>query len=398
MRIQPWNQLLGAALLVVLACGDQEAAQRAVRLNAAKTEGASLVEAGRYDDAIEVLAPLAGEATADVQTLVLLGDAYAGAGRTANAVAAFEDAIRLAYSNYEPHLKLATLLMADGRIGRALTEFEIAVNYGAEEPLAHYNYGLALRELGRDGEALKQFYIARNLDPADPRFLEAVAIGVTHGDPVSAVREFEAAEAAGAFGPAFDNNFGLALQSAGRLDDAANRFAAAVAGKPAEESYRFNLAGAHMRQGSWQQATGEWRDMLDRFGEHWSYRVYLGRALVESEQFDDAYAALAPLTDDVAAGKVARTDPVMDRVPPGLDEAQAILALSERGRGRLPEALVRISHAVELNPDNPSHLNNYGVILAEGGNIDDARAAWRRVLELDPENATARENLSAFEP
>jgi len=398
MRIPLYKPILWVALLLATACGDEEAVQRAARLNAAKTEGASLLEAGQYEQAVEVLAPLSSEATADEQTLVLLGDAYAGAGRPADAVAAYEDAIRLAYSSYEPHLKLATLLMAEGRIGRALTEFEIAVDYGAEVPLSHYNYGLALRELGRDAEALKQFYIARNLDPADPHFHEAVAIGLTPSDPVAAVREFEAAEAAGASGPVFDNNFGLALLRFGNVSAAATRFAAAVAEVPAEESYRFNLAGTHMRQGYWEQVVGEWRDMLEQFGEHWSYRVYLGRALVEAEHFDDAYTALAPLADGVADGSTSPTDPVMDRVPPGLDEAQAILALAERGRGRLDEALVRIENAVELSPSSPSHLNNYGVILAESGRIDDARAAWQRVLELDPDNATAWENLSAFEP
>lgn len=387
-----------AALVVVVACAGQDAARRAASLNAAKTEGASLVEAGRYEDAIAVLAPLADEATADEQTLVLLGDAYAGAGRTADAVKAYEEAIRLVYGGYEAHLKLATLLMEDGRVGRALTEFEIAVEYGAEVPLTHYNYGLALRELDRDDEALKQFYIARNLDPRDPRFLEAVAIGVTEHDPDAAVREFEAAEAAGAFGPTFNNNFGLALQRAGRVADAVARFSAAVAEAPEEESYRFNLATAHMRQGHWSQASAEWRAMLDRYGEHWSYRVYLARALVESGDFDGACDELSPLADAVADGHVGRDDPVMDRVPPGLDEAQAILALGERGRGRPEAALARIEQAVRLAPDNPSHLNNYGVILAENGKIDDARAAWRRVLELDPDNATARENLSAFEP
>jgi len=391
-------RLLCAVVLVALACGDQEAAQRAARMNAAKTEGASLVEAGKFDAAIEVLAPLAAEASADEQTLVLLGDAYAGAGRNAEAASVYTDAIRLAYSSYEAHLKLATLLMQDGKIGRALTEFELAVNYGEDVPLAHYNYGLALRELGRDGEALKQFYIARKLDPGDPRYLEAVAIGLTQSDPVAAVREFEAAEAAGAFGPGFDNNYGLALLRLGNLSEAADRFAAAVAEAPEEEPYRFNLAGVHMRQGHWQQAVGEWRDMLERFGEHWSYRVYLGRALVESEEFDDAWTALAPLTDKVAAGGVSKADPLMDRDPPGLDEAQTVLALAARGQGRLEEALARIERAVELSPRNPSHLNNYGVILADSGKIDDARAAWKRVLELDPDNATAWENLSASEP
>ena len=55
------------------------------------------------------------------------------------------------------------------------------------------------------------------------------------------------------------------------------------------------------------------------------------------------------------------------------------------------------SRAAELAPANVSHLNNYGVILAENGMLAEAKAQWRKVLEIDPDNATARGNLSALE-
>jgi Tfp pilus assembly protein PilF len=41
-------------------------------------------------------------------------------------------------------------------------------------------------------------------------------------------------------------------------------------------------------------------------------------------------------------------------------------------------------------------LNNYGVVLADSGMLPEAKAQWRRVLEIDPANATAKANLSAF--
>jgi Flp pilus assembly protein TadD len=56
-----------------------------------------------------------------------------------------------------------------------------------------------------------------------------------------------------------------------------------------------------------------------------------------------------------------------------------------------------IRRALALEPLKLSHLNNYGVILAESGKIDEAKTQWRKVLEIDAENVTARENLSAFE-
>jgi Tfp pilus assembly protein PilF len=83
---------------------------------------------------------------------------------------------------------------------------------------------------------------------------------------------------------------------------------------------------------------------------------------------------------------------------PGLDEAYDLLAMAYRGRGDLGKAGDYMRKALQLKPDNVVHLINYGVILAESGKIPEARAQWEKVLEIDPENTTARENLSAFEP
>jgi Flp pilus assembly protein TadD len=83
-------------------------------------------------------------------------------------------------------------------------------------------------------------------------------------------------------------------------------------------------------------------------------------------------------------------------MPPGLDEALDILGMAWRGAGDKKKAVEYLRRSVALRPDDPAHLNNYGVVLAEDGMLPDARIQWRRVLEIDPGNATARANLSAF--
>jgi Tfp pilus assembly protein PilF len=71
--------------------------------------------------------------------------------------------------------------------------------------------------------------------------------------------------------------------------------------------------------------------------------------------------------------------------------------MSYRGKGELDKALEYIRKALVLRPLKTSHLNNYGVILAESGKLDEAKTQWRKVLEIDDNNATAKENLSALE-
>ncbi|MCH7549165.1 MAG: tetratricopeptide repeat protein [Candidatus Krumholzibacteriota bacterium] len=376
--------------------GKPSAQERADQLNEEKTRGAELVANGEYQAAVDVLTPLSKTASGDAQVLLLLGEAHEGTGATADAIRSYEQAIRLSYGMSQSHLRLATLLMREEKIGRALTEFQLAIQYGEHSALAHFNYGLALHRMGRGTEALEEWKRARDIDRDDARFAEAVGIGLTAHDPQEAIEAFRDAESLGASGAVFANNFGLALQATGAFNEAERWFRLAVEEDPAGESYRFNLAALLTRRGDYDVAAAEWEDMLRAFGEHWSYRVYLARCRIEKRRFDEALAAVEKIAVDFDSGAIRRSDEVIDRLPPGLDEALEIIALAWRGKGSDARALGLIRRAVELAPESASHLNNYGVILAENGMLDEAKAQWRKVLEIDPENATARENLSAF--
>lgn len=50
--------------------------------------------------------------------------------------------------------------------------------------------------------------------------------------------------------------------------------------------------------------------------------------------------------------------------------------------------------AASMAPDNPDLLYNIGVISMEQGNLEEARAAYRKVLEIDPSYVNAQLNLS----
>ena len=82
-------------------------------------------------------------------------------------------------------------------------------------------------------------------------------------------------------------------------------------------------------------------------------------------------------------------------VPPSLGEALSVMGMAWRGKGDLARSRDYLQRAVAEAPNDPAVLNNYGVVLAESGMLPDAKAQWRRVLEIDPANATAKANLSA---
>lgn len=392
--------IVGIAVLAACArySGGESAGKRAERLNASKAEARSLAGAEQWEKAIAVLEPLSEEATGDEQVFVMLGESYSAVGRTADAVAAFESAIRLAYRDYYAHLKLANLLMETGRTGRALTEYELAAQFGDMDPVTRYNYGLALHEMGRLDRALEEWKAAYSLESDNPLYAEAVGIGLTPRNPAEAVTWFEKAGELGAGGASFHNNFGLALQRSGDRRRTASEYAEAVKAEPENEEYRFNLAAAYMNMGAFREAITEWDSLIAQFGERWSYTVYRGRALLELGRYAEAIAAVEPILAEHDSGDLAGSGDRLDRTPPDRGEALEVLAMSYRGQRDLRRALELIRSAVEAGPSNVSFLNNYGVILAESGSIDLAKSQWKKVLEIDADNATARKNLSAMEP
>ncbi len=393
---------VGVAVLLLLGCASsarRETQEQDALASETRQRAADMLVARQFEDAVAVLEPLARESPKDDQVFTMLGDAYRGAGDFDRSVKAYEQAIRIEYGDYLPHLKLGVVLMEHGKTGRALTEFEVAVKYGGTDPLTHFNYGLALSELGRKPTALEQWRLASEIQPDNAAFVAAVGIGLTGVDDSAAVECFGRAELLGMDGAAFDNNYALALERIGDNDRAESRFEAAVGrGGPGPAEYRRNLARHYLRVGKNAEAAAEFDTLVARDGHKWSDSVYLARAQVALERYREAISGLEAFALEVEAGRIDRASGRIDRMPPTLGEAFDVLGMAWRGRGDLARARDYLGRAVRLEPDDPARLNNYGVVLAESGMLPDARAQWRRVLVIDPANATARANLAAFGP
>jgi tetratricopeptide (TPR) repeat protein len=221
---------------------------------------------------------------------------------------------------------------------------------------------------------------------------------LTGVDDPAAVAAFARAEELGLHNDAaFYNNYALALERVGDNDKAGEYFRRAVDMNDAHvDEYRRNLARHDLRVGDNQDAARAFESLVVSDGGKWSDTVYLARALVALERFDDAIARLATFADEFGAGKIARNDPRIDQIPPTVGEAFAVVGMAWRGKGDLPRARDYLQRAAAKAPDDPAVLNNYGVVLAQSGMLPEAKAQWRRVLEIDPANATAKANLSAF--
>lgn len=65
-------------------------------------------------------------------------------------------------------------------------------------------------------------------------------------------------------------------------------------------------------------------------------------------------------------------------------------------KGLWQEARFRFQRAVELDPDNASALNNLAIALEQQGDFDGARAAYEKALELKPGDLYIQQNYDLF--
>lgn len=65
-------------------------------------------------------------------------------------------------------------------------------------------------------------------------------------------------------------------------------------------------------------------------------------------------------------------------------------------RGLWQEARFRFEKAVNLEPDNASALNNLGIALEQQGDFEHARAAYEKALKLKPGSVYIQQNYDLF--
>jgi Flp pilus assembly protein TadD len=70
------------------------------------------------------------------------------------------------------------------------------------------------------------------------------------------------------------------------------------------------------------------------------------------------------------------------------------IEVAEQGMWR--EALFRFEKAVEIDPQNPSALNNLAVALEQMGQFQEARENYERALELRPDDLYIQQNYDLF--
>jgi superkiller protein 3 len=171
--------------------------------------GSVLERAGNREEAMAHYEQALRLKPENAETHYNLGLALVQEGRMQDAIAQYEQALQLQPGYAEAHNNLGNALLQAGKFGSAAGHFEQALRLKPDYAEAHYNLGLALVWLGREAEAIPHWEQAVRLKPD---FAEA------HG------------------------NLGIALAHAGRVREAIARHEEAVELRPDSARAINNLA------------------------------------------------------------------------------------------------------------------------------------------------------------
>jgi tetratricopeptide (TPR) repeat protein len=219
----------------------------------------------------------------------------------------------------------------------------------------------------------------------------------------------EAAKANPAFAEAYFN-LGLVREEQGRHAEAIQSFQKALLLKPRLHGANLFLGVAQFRLNHFDEAIAAMRKETDAYPKDPGAWMWLGVAQLGSEKNEDAAvsldraAKLNPKDTDILYHRgqahllVSRDSYTqMFKEDPKSWRVRQVLAQTAAEAERHDEAIAEYLQAIKLGPTQPGLHEELGTQYRSVGKFDEAEAAFRRELELDPHNVLATYKLGILE-
>ena len=190
----------------------------------------------QYDQALRLKADY-GEAHNN------LGVALSGLNRVSEAIEHWQQAVQFAPDFAEAHNNLGIALLQQGKVADAVTQLDQALRINPGYVEAHNNMALALWQMGQRQEAVEHWEQALRLNPDQAKVHSNLGLALVQTGRVNdAIPHYEQALRLNPDSPEAQNNLGLALELAGRTEEAIAHFGQAVRLNPGFTPAQNNLA------------------------------------------------------------------------------------------------------------------------------------------------------------
>jgi tetratricopeptide (TPR) repeat protein len=274
----------------------------------------------------------------------LLGAVLAAQEKWRDAIAQYQEAIRLQGGFAAVHGNLAEALRGEGRLEEAIESYHQALRLEPNSADTHYGLGNALRAQDRHAEAALHYGRALQLRPDAVEVLAGLA---------------------------------TVLASDGRPSEAVAHARQALQLRPRSPAALFDIGTAFLKSGRFDEAVARYREVLRLRGDDLDTLNNLGTALWEQGRLDEAEASYRQA----------------QRLGGGDFQTLNNLATALREQGRAEEAAEFCRQALAIRSDSAEALMNLAVILSDLGELGEAEATIHQVLQLRPDWAMALDNL-----
>jgi len=283
----------------------------------------------------------------DAQVLNALGFAYSNMGRTDDAIAEWQKAVRIRPDYAEAHYNLGGALAGqrDYRAGAKALQNAIDANPSYAE--AYNNLGVVLQSEGRLGKAIDQYQKAIKIRP-DYAFAQ--------------------------------HNLGNAFLAEGKLEQAIEHLSAAIRIEPSYAEAHYSLGSALGRQGQLEEEIAHYRRAIEAKPDYARALHNLGVVLLLADRPEEA---VIPLRDAV-------------RVRPdyGLAYANLARALAALDEVDLDESDRMFRKAISLRPEDASAHRDLGAVSTRAGRLDAALTHYHIAVSMAPDDTGSLAGLA----
>ncbi|GEM_PF-3058048 len=312
-------------------------------------------------------------------------------GRSADALAAYEAAVRIAPSDAQLYLRIGLLRGKAGDFENAKKAFVRAIELQSNFAEAHYNLGLTMvggpQQVPAWKDALREFEAALALRSG---YVEALNMSgvcmLESGEPAEAAKRFRAALQSKADSASIHFNLGRALEASGHLQEALDEYTTS-----AKQNSLY--AEAEIAIGNLLQAKEEYRASVEHFQS----------ALAANPDIREAHYKLAQALRHTGEEQAVRVEL---RQAAALIKRQSDAVMSSHlsneslNRAKLGDVSGAIQDAKKslwLDPSNSIADYNLGLLLADAGNFEGAAFQIRKAISLAPLRSSFYVSLARVE-
>ena len=373
----------------------------------------TLAEAGKTADALQEFREALRAAPAFPDAHYHLALAHNAMGQTDEAMVELEEALRLRPDFLLARYQLAACCRKRGDFegeSRLLAEI---TQHAPDFAEAHHNFGLALQYRDKPADAVEQLRTAFRLEPKNPRFALALGVALADRDPAEATSVLRRLIGLAPSDAEAHYNLALAMAAMGNEDDAIHEFSAALALNPNHAGARRSLGIALMHADRLKESAEEFQRAAAITPRDAETANNLGMVLLRLKDVEGAVAALEKAVSlnpklikahfnlsqaYLRAGRPDDARRASDRAAALTKEQRDMgraMVLVQSARQRLHEsdaaaAVPLLREAIEAHPGFVDAYMELGRALLDSGS-DPAAAIqqFRTALNLDPERADA---------